>query len=179
MKGRPPPSLDERTLALVLSFEATDFGDRPEWNFCQDSLSPEGSPADVVAGRVKCVNRSDPCSMLTWGPRGATAGSGREIQWIVWQSLRENPDIVARAFGPELDNLRRFLRLKGGGSKQCDGTSPLERFTCGVWIDPVRRVQWEGALASLGRHQSVRRAYHDIYARAENDGGKLKEFYAL
>jgi len=33
----PVPSLQDRANALVFSFEATDFGDTPEWNFCEDS----------------------------------------------------------------------------------------------------------------------------------------------
>ena len=179
MANAPLPTFEERAMALVLSFEATDFGDRPEWNFCQDSATSSRSISEIAKGRAACVNRSDPCSLLTWGPRGATAGSGREIQWVVWLALKDDPDVVARAFGSEIDPLKRFLRLKGGGAKKCDGTSPLERFMCGVWIDPVRRRRWEQALASLGRDARVRRFYKEVYASEENDGGKLREFFAL
>src|SRR5687767_11384491 len=32
----PAPTVQDRAHAMVLSFEATDFGDPPEWNLCQD-----------------------------------------------------------------------------------------------------------------------------------------------
>ena len=36
MGEAPAPSAEDRAHAMVLSFEATDFGDAPEWNLCQD-----------------------------------------------------------------------------------------------------------------------------------------------
>jgi hypothetical protein len=101
------PSLRQRTEAMVLSFEATDFGEKPEWNFCQDSKSPSARDFDPKAPGAICYNESDPCSFLTWGPRGATAGQGREIQWILWLAWKRAPAEVERAFGGEFANVVR------------------------------------------------------------------------
>ncbi len=179
MNGAPPPSVQERAAALILTFEDTGFGDLPEWNFCQDSQLPPDGPAKVAAGRMGCVNRTDPCSLLTWGPRGATAGSGREIQLILWLAAQRAPDAVRRAFGSEFHHLPRFWRLKGGGPRSCSGDSDLELFMCAVWVDPVRKKIWEQALASLGRQEVVRRSYGEVYSAPQMDGWKMKEYYAL
>jgi hypothetical protein len=89
MPGVAVPTLDQRVSALVLTFEATDFGVPPEWNFCQDG--PHDNP---MAPNFVCKNKSDPCSMLTWGPRGATVGGGREIQWVLWLARQENATLI-------------------------------------------------------------------------------------
>jgi hypothetical protein len=75
----PPPDLDSRVQTLVLSYEATDYT-QLEWNFCQTKpfFDPQ-KPGSV------CFS-NDPHSFMTWGPRGATAGGGREIQAIVWNA---------------------------------------------------------------------------------------------
>ena len=81
MNGAEEPSLDARIETIIHSFEATDFGDPPEWNFCQDSSISERAQAQLKRAPIRCYNATDPCSMLTWGPRGATAGQGREINY--------------------------------------------------------------------------------------------------
>ena len=180
MPGAVAPSVDERVSALVLSFEATDFGDAPEWNFCQDSkLPPGGSVDDIVSGARACVNRSDPCSLLTWGPRGATAGAGRELQWILWLTMVRNERLVANAFGSEYAAMRRFLHLKGGGLRACDGTSALEHFVCAIWVDPARRRTWDEALRRLGHSSEAQAAYAEIYASSEFDGSVLRGYFDL
>jgi hypothetical protein len=139
------PSYRERADALILSFEATDFGDRPEWNFCQDSTRQAGGQFDPRAPEAVCYNESDPCSFLTWGPRGATAGQGREIQWVLWLAWTRAPADVERAFGREFAAVSRFVRLKGDPRNICTHGAPLERFMCAVWLDPARRTVWETA----------------------------------
>jgi hypothetical protein len=180
MGDRPPPSLQDRVAAFVLSFEGTDFGDRPEWNVCQDNKGrKQGEPDATVPGFV-CYNASDPCSMLTWGPRGATAGSGREIQWILWMTWKQDRALVEKAFGREFSNVRRFFRLKSGPSDRiCMEVTPLKRFMCAVWMDPERRRIWEDALGALGHSQLVRRTYDRLYALREFDGDKLRAFFEL
>ncbi len=175
----PPPSVRDRIDALTLSFEATDFSDPPVWNFCQDSPGPIGErPAAILAGGA-CYNATDPCSMLTWGPRGATAGQGAEIQWILWKLYKQNPEFLASAFGNEFANAERFTRLKRPEATSCDGSSALEHFMCAVWGDPARRQAWESGLLTLGRLDVVRRIYQDLYAAQEFDGYKMAEYYAL
>lgn len=176
--SRPLPDYRERTDALILSFEGTDFGERPEWNFCQDS---KASSKDEITPRpgAACYNASDPCSFLTWGPRGATAGQGREIQWILWLAWKEDPAEVERAFGPEFRGVSRFFRLRTNPNNQCEHGAPLERFMCAVWLDPTRRKAWTTALADLGRLPRVRDAYARIYAHQEFDGAKLQSYADL
>ena len=118
--------------------------------------------------------------MLTWGPRGATAGSGREIQWIVWMAWKQDRALVEKAFGREFSNVRRFFRLQSGPSDRiCTEITPLKRFMCAVWMDPARRQIWEDALGQLGRSKLVRRTYDRLYALREFDGDKLRAFFEL
>jgi hypothetical protein len=180
MGEAPLPTLQDRVIAMVLSYEATDFGDRPEWNLCQDSKGRRNRQLDPRAQDFVCYNATDPCSLLTWGPRGATAGSGREIQWILWMAWKQEPALVEQAFGKEFGNLRRFFRLQSGPSDRiCREATPLRRFMCAVWVDPARRKTWEDALGQLGHSSMVRRAYDKLYELNEFDGGKLRAFFEL
>lgn len=179
MNGQPRPSVQDRIMALVLSFEATDFGAPPEWNFCQDTPVTPGQPVDPKAPGFVCINRSDPCSFLTWGPRGATAGSGREIQAVFDAVSRRRPEVLEEAFGAELPSVRRFMTLRSSKSEDCRNNTPLERFMCAVWIDPARRAAWDRALATLGASPVVREAYADVYASKEYDGNTLAGYFDL
>lgn len=179
MGTEPLPTVELRANALILSFEATDFGDAPEWNLCQDGHRGQLGQSRSRSSEFVCYNESDPCSFLTWGPRGATAGAGREVQWILWMAWHRNPTQIETAFGPEFNNLQRFFRLKGGGKKQCDGNIPLKQFVCAVWVDPSRRRIWDNALASLGHSEVVRNVYAELYAFKEFDGAKLQDYFAL
>ena len=179
MGDEPLPTLKDRAEALVLSFEATDFGAPPEWNFCQDNILSVPGQSNRWASDFVCYNASDPCAFLTWGPRGATAGLGREIQLILWMIWKEDPALIERAFGAEAGNLQRFFRLKGGGNKGCYSETPLKRFLCAIWMDPARSSRWENALVELGRAPLARNAYARLYALREYDGGKLRAFFEL
>ena len=138
------PGLQDRIDVMILTFEATDFGRPPEWNLCQDAFEPRGGGQTPL-----CINHSDPCSFLTWGPRGATAGQGREIQWILMRVLRENPALLAAAFGDEFEHLRRFLTLAAPPPEDCDGSTPLEHFMCALWLDVPRRDVWTLSLIHI------------------------------
>jgi hypothetical protein len=179
MGPEPLPTLRDRADALVLSFEGTDFGDPPEWNLCQDNKPSAPRQSTPGAPGFLCYNASDPCSLLTWGPRGATAGSGREVQFILWMLWKEDPALVVKAFGPEAAHLQRFFRLRGEGSRSCYVATPLKRFLCAVWMDPARSRRWEAALVELGQEPRVREAYARLYALKEFDGDKLAAFFAL
>jgi len=173
------PSLRDRVHSLTLSFEATDFADPPQWNFCQDSALPSVDRASAILGGAECYNRTDPCSMLTWGPRGATAGQGAELQWILWKVSREAPALIVQAFGSESDNVTRFVRLKRPPATSCDGSSALEHFMCAAWIDPQRRASWEAGLLELGRSDKARMVYRNLYAADEFDGYKMRQYFEL
>jgi hypothetical protein len=174
--GEPLPNVKDRAEALVLAFEATDFGEPPEWNFCADS---RGEGSTKPRSPSVCRDSSDPCSYLTWGPRGATAGAGREIQLTLWLAWRASPDLVEQAFGAEFPALRRLFRLKSAERDSCRRDTPVGRFMCGIWIDPARRRIWDKALAKLGRAEVVRSAYARLYASSDYDGDKLKGFASL
>lgn len=179
MGSEPFPTAEDRANALVLSFEATDFGDEPEWNLCQDGQRGRRGQARPKGGDLVCYNESDPCSFVTWGPRGATAGAGREIQYILWMAWKQDPALLQKAFGTEYAHLHRFFHLKGGGKKTCDGEIPLKQFVCAVWTDPARRKIWDSALAELGHSLLVRGAYSRLYALNEFDGAKMRDYFKL
>lgn len=174
-----PPSVEERARSMILSFEATDFGDPPEWNLCQDGTRAQFGPSHRNRGSFRCFNASDPCSYMTWGPRGATAGSGREVQYVLWMAGRKDPEALRQAFGSEYANVRRFIDLKGSETEDCRDPSAVKRFICAVWVDDQRRRTWEKALAVLGQSTTVRQAYDDLYSFLEFDGEKLNDYYKL
>jgi hypothetical protein len=178
MGAAPLPTVKERADALVLSFEGTDFGDVPEWNLCQDNKPSIPRQSNRWAPDFVCRNVSDPCSFLTWGPRGATAGSGREIQYILWMVSKEDPALIDKAFGAEAANLQRFFRLRNG-SEGCHTETPLKRFMCAVWMDPARSKLWDTALAELSQEPLVRSAYARLYAMQEFDGDELRNYLQL
>jgi hypothetical protein len=174
----PPPSVAERVSAMTLSFEATDFSDPPEWNFCQDNA--EVGSARLTAARAgRCINSSDSCSMLTWGPRGATAGQGREIQYVLWRIWQRRPSDIITVFGAESVNVQRFVRLQGPPHDHCDGGSLLEHFMCAVWTNDDRRRQWEQGLLDLSRLEATRKDYNELYAEFLFDGEKLANYERL
>jgi len=103
---RSKPSVYERAMAIVLTQEATDF-DHAEWNFCQSR--PIYNPAQ---GQTTCYS-NDPTSFLTWGPRGATAGGGGEVQRILY-AVDSDPNmkaIVDDSFKATSADVRHLLRL--------------------------------------------------------------------
>lgn len=167
------PDALERARAMVLSFEATDYNAAPEWNLCQDGI------ATGPDGALQCHNASDPCSYLTWGPRGATAGAGREIQLILRQLDREDPEQLRKLFGSEYAQLPRFYSLKAGGSPMCEGPVPLKVFLCAIWMTPKRKAIWDRALTRLGASSEARRIYEALYSAREFDGAKIADFVEL
>ena len=179
MGSASTPSAEDRANAMVLSFEATDFGDAPEWNLCQDGQRGRRGQPRQKGDDLVCYNESDPCSFVTWGPRGATAGAGREIQYVLWMAWKQDPALLQKAFGTEYASLHRFFNLKGGGKKTCDGAIPLKQFVCAVWTDRARRRVWDNALAVLGHSSIVRDAYSRLYALNEFDGAKLHDYFKL
>lgn len=178
--GRTPtPDLRERTMALILTFEDTDFGDSPEWGFCRDNAPDAATSTDPTAADFACRNATDPCSFLTWGPRGATAGGGREIQLVLAMVDKRQPRLVESAFGAETANVRRLLGLVAGDAQRCPEDSAVELFMCSVWLDRKRRRQWESGLIKLGQEPLVRQLYERLYSFEEFDGAKLARYYEL
>ncbi len=167
------PTPFERAQAMVLSFEATDYAAAPEWNLCQDGV------ATSRTGGFECFNASDPCSYLTWGPRGATAGSGREIQLILRQLEREEPHLLQQLFGAEYPHLQRFYGLKTASRESCAGAVPMKVFLCAVWMAPERKAIWDQAFARLGENAKARSIYERLYSATEFDGAKLGDFSEL
>lgn len=175
----PPPDMLDRARAMTLSFEATPFARPPIWNLCQDVPGDASARALAVAGGEPCRNKSDPCALLTWGPRGATAGYGREAQWILWRLEREAPTSLDRAFGALAPQVRRLARLAPPPIRGCDGSSDLEAALCRVWIEPELRARWDAGFRRLGRDPQAWRAFDGVYALEEFDGYKLRAYRAL
>lgn len=163
--GTAPPTLDDRARTLMLTYEGTDYT-RAEWNFCQSK--PRYDPA---AGRTRCYS-NDPRSYITWGPNGATAGGGREVQLIVAALDRQRPALVAQAFGAEAAAVRRSVVLPDRTAARA-----LETYLCGIWADPARRAAWQRGFTVLGRAPETRATFDGLYRSRSLDGGKIATFY--
>ncbi len=163
--GRSKPSVYERAMVIVLTQEATDY-DRAEWNFCQSR--PLYDPAH---GQTTC-HSNDPTSFLTWGPRGATAGGGGEVQRILF-AVDSDPSmkaVVDGSFGSTSGDVRRLSRLDA---------KDVGPFLCKIWIDPQLRQQWKDGFARFGASPQVQRVYDALYASSTADGGKIAQYYRL
>jgi len=170
LPGTPPPSADQRIDTLILTYEATPFDSEAEWNYCQSV------PASVRRTSVPCRS-NDPKSYLTWGPRGATAGGGREIQGVLIAAEQRDPNLVNASFGTEAASVRRFLRL--AEHRTAPAILDTERFLCAVWLDPGRAERWARGFAAFGALAEVRSIYFDLYRSAAFDGGKVAAFRRL
>lgn len=176
-RGDALPTLHERAMTLVLTYEATPFGKPAHWNFCQRPLA---------GGRRQAPCRTNDDSMITWGPRGATLGGGREIQAVLIETERRDPTLVRDAFGPEYGALRRVLGLATRVSDQQRTTprsreqvSDTELFTCTIWLDAARAGIWAEALGRVGSHRVTQEVYEAVYKSRDYDGGKMDAFFAL
>jgi len=163
LPNSPMPSVEERAQTLVLTYEATDY-DRLEWNFCQSI--PLWSPQNPS---MPCFT-NDPGSYITWGPRGATAGGGREVQWILWRVDRHDHSIVDTIFGSDASKLRQFISLDDSSAKS---------FLCSIYADERRRAAWTRAFKELGKSALVRSIYDQHYLSRKSDGSKMTTFYRL
>lgn len=163
--GGDAPTLEDRARTIMLTYEATDYT-RMEWNFCQSR--PLYDPAN---GRKKCIS-NDPRSYLTWGPNGATAGGGREVQLILQGVDVVTPGVIDQSFGSEAQAVRRMFVLRDR-----DSARSLETYLCGIWADETRRIQWKNGFAAAGQILSVRTSFDEFYKSSSLDGGKIATFY--
>jgi peptidoglycan hydrolase-like protein with peptidoglycan-binding domain len=163
LPSTPPPTIDDRVQTLVLTYEATDYT-RAEWNYCQNK--PLYNPSDPQS---VCYT-NDPRSYLTWGPRGATAGHGREIQAILWLISQRARLDLENAFGGEISNIDRLVGLSPAAT---------EKMLCAVWMDSSRRAHWSAAFANLGKAATTRRTYNEYYRSTHSDGSKIRTFFNL
>ncbi|SPL62745.1 hypothetical protein [Ochrobactrum soli] len=159
------PSVDNRAHSLMLTYEATDYVGM-EWNFCQ--TKPLYDPN--IEGSVCYSN--DPKSYLTWGPNGATAGGGREVQLILQAVDTTSPDTIDEAFVDEAPAVRRMFSLPDR-----DEHRSLETYLCGIWSDQARRIAWKKGFQRIGRIKSVREKFDELYKSSSLDGGKIANFY--
>jgi hypothetical protein len=171
MPGKPAPTVGQRAAALKLTFEATDY-DRMQWNYCQNR--PRYAPDD---GLGICFS-NDKRSFITWGPNGATAGHGREVQAIL-AKFRDsgrpgNADLFNAAFAAEAPAVQRMLELENKSDN-----SALETYLCGVWMSPERRSAWVDGFRALGKTAELPEFYRDVYRSASFDGGKIATFHRV
>lgn len=170
LPGTPVPGVEQRIDTFILTYEATPFDSVAEWNFCQ-------SVAASLRRTSRPCRSNDPRSYLTWGPRGATAGGGREVQGVLIAADRRDPNLINSAFGTEAANVRRFLRL--AERRTPPAILDTERFLCAVWLDPVRADIWARGFAAFGALADPRRIYNELYRSAGFDGGKVAAFRRL
>ena len=163
LPNSPLPSVEERSQTLVLTYEATDY-DRLEWNFCQNK--PLWSPQNPS---MPCFT-NDPKSYITWGPRGATAGHGREVQWIVWRVDQRDASVVNTAFGPDASTVRQLISLNDSSARI---------LLCSIYADEQRRNSWTRAFEKFGKSALVRSMYDLHYLSRASDGAKMATFYKL
>ena len=159
----PSPSVTERAQTIVLTYEATDY-DQLEWNFCQSK--PLWLPQNPS---MPCFT-NDPRSYITWGPRGATAGHGKEVQWILWRVEQQDTSIVTAAFGAEAATLRKLIPLNDDSAR---------RLLCSIFADPGKRADWTRAFKELGKSALVRSMYDRHYLSRVSDGSKMERLYRL
>lgn len=146
--GLAPPDALERALVLTLTFEGTDF-DRAEWN-----LATPG----------------DESSAVTWGPFGATAGWGGEVQQVLARVDAVRPGLVTRAFGREERAVRRLFDVAGPDAAG---------FLRPVFAEPRRRQAWTDGFAALGAEPAVRALYVDTALSDAWLGGSLARLWTL
>jgi peptidoglycan hydrolase-like protein with peptidoglycan-binding domain len=166
MNGEPAPTAAERANQLTLVLEATDY-DALEYNFCQSKNPSTGKR--YLDGDPECYS-NDRASYITWGPRGATAGHGAEVQQILYRVDQSDPSILGAAFGAEAGTMRRLIVAK---------PVSMERILCAVWLKPARRAAVKAGFARFGALPKVQNAYREIYDSADADGAKMARFYAL
>ena len=171
MAEKPAPSLEDRARSLKLTFEATDYP-AMQWNFCQNR--PFYDPADPQS---ECFS-NDRRSFITWGPNGATAGHGREVQAIITQYLSSGEAQSRTAFEAAFgDEAAAVLRMTELDNREDNGA--LERYLCSVWMDAGRRQSWRDSFAVLGARADVQETYRRIYRSVSFDGGKIATFYRV
>ncbi len=174
-----PPSVEERIETWVLTYEATPFERVAEWNFCQRN-------GNRTRRLPPCQTNDD--SLLTWGPRGATAAAGREVQAVILELERANPNLVEHAFGNQYDSLKRSLALSSvpptrvppvGRYRAIDNVSDLELYLCPIWLDENRSRQWAQAFSTLGSQKQTQDIYMRLYRSLSFDGSKMRQFFTL
>jgi hypothetical protein len=107
---------------------------------------------------------------MTWGPRGATAGHGREVQWILWRVDQRDASIVDTAFGTDASRLRQLISLNDSSAR---------RLLCSIYADESRRASWTRAFKELGKSALVRSMYDLHYLSRASDGAKMATLYRL
>ncbi|MBB6486855.1 hypothetical protein [Rhizobium lusitanum] len=160
-----PPSLDQRAQTIMLTYEATDYTEM-EWNFCQSNPL-----YDPNRGNKLCYS-NDPRSYLTWGPNGATAGGGHEVQLILQALDKADPGYIDSSFGGEASAIRRMFEMRDR-----DQDRSLETYLCSVWASPGRRAAWKSGFRTLGAIPAARETFDRLYKSTSLDGGKVASFY--
>ena len=161
-----PPDAIERANHLTFALEGTDY-DVIQFNFCQSPNPRSGKR--FLEGDPYCFT-NDPRAYLTWGPRGATAGAGAEIQQILFAAERANPGLLRDVFGPFTEDMHRLAL--GNNDAAFD-------VLCAIWVNDRERADFTRRFAAYGARPEVQAAYHRVYDAANADGGKIARFFKL
>jgi hypothetical protein len=114
------------------------------------SLAVEGT--DYTAVEFNLGTRDH--GVLTWGPVGATAAQGRELQRILSEINRRRPVLIDLAFGREALELRRLMRTESP-----DAARPIVQ---SVMDDLSRRTVWTNGFMALGAQPDTRTIYDNL-----------------
>jgi hypothetical protein len=162
----PPPDVIERANHLTFALEGTDY-DVIQFNFCQ-SENPR-SQKTFLEGDPYC-HTNDPRAYMTWGPRGATAGAGAEVQQIIFAAERANPGLLQSVFGRFTEDMHRLAL--GNNDAAFD-------LLCAIWVNDAERSDFTRRFGAYGARPEVQAAYHRVYDAANADGGKIARFFKL
>lgn len=162
----PPPDAITRANHLTFALEGTDY-DVIQFNFCQSKNPRSGKT--FLEGDPYC-HTNDPRAYLTWGPRGATAGAGAEIQQILFAAERANPGLLKTVFGPFTEDMHRLAL--GNNDAAFD-------VLCAIWVDDGKRNDFQKRFAAYGARPEVQAAYRQVYDATNADGGKIARFFKL
>lgn len=162
----PPPDAIERANQLTFALEGTDY-DVIQFNFCQSANPRSGKR--YLEGDPYCFT-NDPRAYLTWGPRGATAGAGAEIQQILFAAERANPGLLRDVFGPFTEDMHRLAL--GNNDAAFD-------LLCAIWVNDRERADFTRRFAAYGARAEVQESYRRVYDAANADGGKIARFFKL
>ncbi|WP_346891485.1 hypothetical protein [uncultured Roseibium sp.] len=186
LPGEALPSSFDRAMTLTLHLEGTDF-DEPEFNFCQSSpkgeiSSPENSVrvkgrrkaglfADLTTSEIVACFSNDRRSYLTWGPFGATAGHGAEVQRILFFIDQADKTLLNDAFGEATAKvLRSIISLR---------KRAVQARLCPIYLNEASTSALRAGFANLAKSDIARSIFIRVFLHPEMPAGRIGEYTAM
>lgn len=151
----------ERAFTAWFTFEGTDYD-------CVQIHVPPADEADrelttVLRAEIGaslhryCDYRHEPASSMTWGPYGATAGHGQEVQNILRLAIADGVDVGGVFTAAGVEGFDGFLALERTPTSTFNAR--LEAYLAPHVATREQRIAWHKAFARLGQMPEVRCAY--------------------